>query len=252
MVVVAAEATLPRYEESEGAAIERPRLKLVPAIQPGYFNYRFNPDALYDCPDGHFACLNPECNEPIPDIHAADDVTTCPECETKFSLTDEMREYYEFVDGDRKAISGLTRTEQGKIAEKLVRGRVLGEYGRVSRRRMDYHSPIDAFTDLNWAVEIKSINARAKNMAFAPNPEQIASKNTFAIERGYRGILGVLVVMNFRHRKADFYVRAFERGEFKYFSVNIAKEEPLRKGVKFDFKNPYTQTRTDEPLDCPF
>lgn len=108
---------------------------------------------------------------------------------------------------------GLKPSEQGDIGEALVKD--MGElpgYGKilwVHPGTSVSPSPLDMAT-ADWGIEVKTLGYDAVHHRFIPGrPKEKADKNAMAIARGLKGVLGVLVLLNYRSGLADIYVREF-------------------------------------------
>ena len=144
----------------------------------------------------------------------------CPRCTLTYDLNTVVGQYprketSQFAPGGT-TISGLSLAAQAQIGEDLIEkmGHVPG-YGQIvwwHQGGATAKSPLDgAVEDLNggtWGIEVKAVNADAKNLRFIPGgPKYKQMKNNHAEREGWRGILGVLVMLNYRTSKADIYIR---------------------------------------------
>lgn len=149
---------------------------------------------------------------------------TCPRCLHSHDflhempwhgvLEDEMTnaQRNEFAAGGGTRI-GLNMDVQGQIGEDLVYN--LGEipgYGPITW----WHdggstaaSPLDGAT-ADWGLEIKTLGYDATHHRFVPGrAREKAHKNEMAIQMGKKGILGVLVLLDYRRSVADIYVQEY-------------------------------------------
>ncbi|WP_028058362.1 hypothetical protein [Candidatus Solirubrobacter pratensis] len=161
---------------------------------------------------GFEKCYNPVCDYHIhPDrlaTHDEYDAFTCPSCRKTYNLLDPAPfAQGRFTPGGR-TIVGLSPTEQGRLAENIVKG--LGEipgYGPITWWSDIYNSPLDGGT-AEWGIEVKAVAVDAKNHRFiAGRPSEKASKNETAAKMGYKGVLGILVMLDYRRSVADIYVK---------------------------------------------
>jgi hypothetical protein len=61
-----------------------------------------------------------------------------------------------------------------------------------------------------WGIEVKTLGYDATHHRFVPGrPKEKSDKNAMAAARGLKGILGILVLLNYRTSKADIYAREF-------------------------------------------
>lgn len=156
-------------------------------------------------------------------------------------------------------ISGQTLAEVGDIGEKIIEG--MGEipgYGHITWWHSGgaaSNSPLDGATD-DWGIEVKTINVVAKNHRFIAGgtrkwkPEgipynEIEAKEQAAQELGKRGILGVLVVLNYYTSTADVYVKPMELGKYGHFFTHTA-EKLVAQGVPF--RNALLDPESPEPV----
>lgn len=154
---------------------------------------------------------------------------TCPRCRGSHDLLHELpwhganrEEAEDALQQDREesgwAAGGGTRIgigmkEQAQIGEDLVAGlKELPGYGPITWIHSGgaiSPSPLDMATK-DWGIEIKTLGYDAVHHRFIPGrPKEKAAKNTLALSRGAKGVLGVLVLLNYRTSKADIYVREF-------------------------------------------
>jgi hypothetical protein len=115
-----------------------------------------------------------------------------------------------FVPGGATRI-GLSLQEQAQIGEDTVEhlGSLPG-YGSI----VWWHpggatvpSPLDGATK-EWGIEVKTIGYDATNHRFIPGrTSEKDAKNSQAEEMGLKGVLGILVLLNYRTSEADIYVK---------------------------------------------
>lgn len=120
----------------------------------------------------------------------------------------ERGEGYEPGGGTR---IGLNMEEQAQIGEDVVHG--LGSlpgYGPIvwwHEGHAGTNSPLDGATK-EWGIEVKTIGYDATHHRFVPGRgTEKEAKNLQAEEMGLKGILGVLVLLNYRTSEADIYVK---------------------------------------------
>lgn len=135
---------------------------------------------------------------------------------------------------------GLSLKEQAQIGEDLVEK--LGElpgYGPITWVHPGgavAHSPLDMATN-EWGIEVKTLGYDTIHHRFIPGrAAEKADKDAMAAARGLKGVLGILVLLNYRKSVADIYAREFptERGVGTFRSLNsqhLIAEVP--------FKNPF-------------
>lgn len=183
-------------------------------------------------PPGTFLCLDPTCDVLLPDELLDGDWYACPRGHT-VELRDREQQLSLSVGGWTHV--GLTCTEQGYIAEQVVRDLGhLGNYGRISWWSDRYNEPLDGATDEGWGIEVKSVSTRARNFAYFPGTRAAKRrKDAFARERGWRGILAVLVVLDFAASTAAVHVRPMRR--MRYFED---MGDPI---ARVPFPNPFEE-----------
>ncbi len=235
---------------------------------------------------GFQPCLNQACNyyfHPnsvhIDSNHNVD----CPQCKQEYNLWDaapfskhdrgDIREQnpalFHAVDTPNGrvqyavgggTIAGLSMAEQGALAEQIVQD--MGElpgYGPITGARSTYHSPAD-LTCGEWAVEVKSANFDGKHLRFWPGSKaEKASRNVRAEQAGHPGILGVLVVLNFRDSEADVYVREMPfagvkvNGKMTHGLFAYRTHTGMRLAERIPFSNPLLNPHVPhQDPDIPF
>lgn len=143
---------------------------------------------------------------------------TCPRCKQSHDLMHDLpwhgAQEGEFNRDDFSAGGGtkigLSLKEQGQIGEDLVSSLPdLPGYGPITWRSNTYNSPLDMATQ-DWGIEVKTLGYDAIHHRFIPGrPKEKAEKNEMAAAKGYKGVLGVLVILNYRNSKADIFVREY-------------------------------------------
>lgn len=147
---------------------------------------------------------------------------TCPGCYESHNLMEDLPWHgtEEAAQGYRPGATriGLGRDEQAQIGENLVQalGQLPG-YGPITW----WHSgdaygasPLDGATQ-DWGIEVKTLGYDATHHRFVPGggPNRRADekerKNQQAVQMGKKGVLGLLVLLNYRNGKADIFAREF-------------------------------------------
>ncbi len=174
-------------------------------------------------------CYKPSCNfflspEAQTEVQNHPDAGyyTCPKCKTSWDTMSHLPwhgapemenmspgEFEEFSAGGGTRI-GLSMAEQAQIGENLIEEHGLPGYGEI----MWWHpggatspSPLDGTTK-DWGVEVKTLSFDAEHHRFIPGSTvDKASKNAAAAELHLKGVLGVLVLLNFRTSMASVYVK---------------------------------------------
>lgn len=145
---------------------------------------------------------------------------TCPKCKYSHDLKQEtpyMRpeehEEARYIEGPGGGgtIVGLSMIEQGDIGEGIIEkmGEIPG-YGPITwwhSGGSGGKSALDG-TTADWGIEVKTIAYDAKHHRFVPGRTyEKEEKNSAVQELGLKGILGVLVLLDYRRSVADVYVR---------------------------------------------
>ena len=222
--------------------------------------------------------LSPEAQEAIKD--KAGGYYTCPVCQHSYDLLHELpwhgvspdeaeanqredQQAHNWVAGGGTRI-GLTMGEQAQIGEDLVAS--LGEipgYGPITwwhNGGATAASPLDGATK-DWGIEVKTIGYDATHHRFVPGrAQEKMHKDKHAVDMGKKGVLGVLVLLDYRRSVADIYVREYPTeqgvGAFRSKSgTHLVKEVPFRNPF-LDPHNPAPQVESglggDYEEDLPF
>lgn len=156
---------------------------------------------------------------------------------------------------------GLRMDEQAQIGEDLVEqmGEIPG-YGPITwwhQGGASVNAPLDGAT-AEWGIEVKTLGYDATHHRFVPGrPKEKLDKNEEAARQGKKGVLGVLVLLDYRRSVADIYVKEYPlaEGGVKAFRSSQRGVEHLVREVPFrnpllDPHNPSPQVDTGE--DMPF
>lgn len=163
-------------------------------------------DQRHDLTDtGHVPCVNPSCGwMHSPGQHEQE----CPQCHS--TPADEATFYDpagSLAPGGWTR-SGLTMTSQGQLGEQIVQDlHEIPGYGPITWWATAYNSPLDGGT-ADWGIEVKTANVDAVQQ-FVVGKDEKVTKNAAAEDMGYKGILGILVVLDYRRSVADIYAREF-------------------------------------------
>jgi len=108
--------------------------------------------------------------------------------------------------------AGLSMREQGALGENLLQklGEIPG-YGKITMwhdQSGSDNSPLDGAVG-EWGIEVRTYNADNQALQFNIHPDEKIRKNQAAAEAGYKGILAIIVALDFRRSLADIYVRPF-------------------------------------------
>jgi hypothetical protein len=142
------------------------------------------------------------------------------EAEENWRRDQETQPYFFRAGG--ATYSGLTPGDHGQTGEDIVykMGQIPG-YGKITwwhHGGASSNSPLDGAT-ADWGIEVKTIDYSAKHHRFMTATErprddgtvyyERAEKMKDAIDSGKKGVLGVLVLLDYRRSVADVYVREF-------------------------------------------
>jgi hypothetical protein len=180
---------------------------------------------------GYVKCHNQLCDwwitpEAAQAVSEAGQTYKCPRCSMSYDLNTIVGQFPReetspFAPGGT-TIAGISLQEQAQIGEDLVEhlGTIPG-YGPITwwhQGGATSPSPLDGACQAidgqgTWGIEVKTLNYDAKNLRFVPGgPKYKAMKNAHAEREGWLGVLGILVLLNYRTGKADMYARAFPLG----------------------------------------
>lgn len=159
--------------------------------------------------------LSPEAQQEVQDHHDAG-YYTCPKCQTSWDTMAHLpwhgapEDYLEPFSAGGGTRIGLSMTEQAQIGEDLIAEHALPGYGPIvwwHPGGANAPSPLDGTTK-EWGVEVKTLGFDAEHHRFIPGrPSEREAKNNSAAELGLKGILGVLVLLNYRTSMASVYVK---------------------------------------------
>jgi len=151
---------------------------------------------------------------------------------------------------------GLNMEEQGELGEKLIRDLgALPGYGPLTwwhEGGSGSPSPLDGMTK-DWGIEVKTIGYDARNHRFIVDKGERVSKNGAANQAGLKGILGVLVLLNYRTSEANVYVKempleGWRSGTNTYQGVaNFRSNTGYHLLEKVPFQNPFMDPHSDAP-----
>lgn len=181
---------------------------------------------------------------------------TCPICRQSHDLLHELPWHGveeevnpSFYAGGGTRI-GLGMDVQAQIGEDLVRNlKEIPGYGPVvwfHEGAANVPSPLDAATK-DWGVEIKTLGYDAAHHRFVPGrPQEKADKNQMAESMNKQGVLGVLVLLDYRRSVADIYVQEFPLATgVKAFRSNAPGSSHLVR--EMPFRNPLMDPHDPSP-----
>jgi hypothetical protein len=190
---------------------------------------------------------------------------TCPVCQQSYDLLhhlpwhgvpeDEFDQSGFHAGGGTRI--GLGMDVQSQVGEDLVEqlGEIPG-YGPITwwhQGGATAPSPLDGATE-DWGIEVKTLGYDAMHHRFVPGrPKEKTDKNEMAVQMGKKGILGVLVLLDYRRSVADIYVREYptERGVGAFRSIqgqHLVKEIPFRNPLM----DPHDPSPVGQKQEMPF
>jgi len=203
---------------------------------------------------------------------------TCPSCQQSNDLLHELpwhgvtdeEEIYRNEQRDQSRNNwhagggtriGLTMDEQAQIGEDLVEN--LGEipgYGPITwwhQGGSTAPSPLDGAT-AEWGIEVKTLGYDATHHRFVPGrPKEKIDKNDQASQLGKKGILGVLVLLDYRRSVADIFVKEYPLAEGGVKAFRSSQKGVERLVAEVPFRNPLMDPHSPSPSvntgqDMPF
>lgn len=146
---------------------------------------------------------------------------------------------------------GIPMQAQAQIGEDLVENMgSLPGYGAITwwhQGGATTNSPLDGATQ-DWGIEVKTLGYDATHHRFVPGRvKEKTDKNEQAEQMGKKGILAVLVLLDYRRSVADIYVKEqpFDQGGVKAFRSGQKGSEHLIKEVPF--RNPLLDPHDPSP-----
>lgn len=226
---------------------------------------------------GFFKCRVPVCDyylSPAEQAHAEDEdyFFSCPNCKRTYSLMDATPfggtgggpgPTPGIANREGETVVGLTMKQQGDLAEELVQGlKTIEGYGPITWWSPTYNDPIDGGCG-EWAIEVKAICIDAKNHRFVPGPQpRKDAMIARAKELGFKGVLGLLVILDYRRSVADIYSMEMpldpwynQQKRLKQGPVAFRKKDATHLIAEVPFTNPFLNPQSQEPQsydDIPF
>lgn len=204
---------------------------------------RTNPYSVHDSPPGFMRCKTPSCSELISREQLLEGIAMCSLGHV-IDVTEEERRHLEEPGG--YSLVGLSNKAQGDIAELIVqRLKSLGDFGDISEWMGERH-PLDGVTSKGWGIEVKSVNGpMARNHAFTRSTKRAtAKKHAEMRKRKLKGLVGVLVILDFGTSEAIIYLRGMKK--MTYFER--PRTEPFAI-VDFTDINPFVQEARQHEMD---
>lgn len=175
---------------------------------------------------------------------------------TEGQISDQARREWAAGGGTR---IGIPMRDQGQIGEQVIRSLGQGNtaftqrYGPITQWSEVYNSPLDGQTR-EWGIEVKAIGADAMHHRFvAGSPSTKSNKDQAAAQAGLKGVLGALVILDFRRSLAEVYVKEhlLSRGIGNFRSTEGEGQHFL---ASVPFKNPMLDPHDPTPIahDMPF
>lgn len=219
---------------------------------------------------GYQKCYKPGCNFFIsPDSqqeiqsHPDAGYYTCPKCRTTWDTMSHLpwhgapEDYLEpFYSGGGTRI-GLSMADQSQIGEDLVQEHGLPGYGPIiwwHPGGATSQSPLDGTTQ-EWGIEVKTIGFDAAHHRFIPGrPKEREAKNNAAAELNLKGVLGVLVLLNYRTSMASIYVKEMPLAPWSNAQgkpqqgIAAFRSNTAQKLIEeIPFKNPFMNPHNNDP-----
>lgn len=208
---------------------------------------RYNPLSDSRVPEGFVVC-RPPCTL-LAEIDFESKTAKCPE---GHEIDLEAEEQKQFDPGGNTRV-GLTLKDQGDIGEDIIQNlKSLGFWGKIIEWCQHYNAPLDGITSAGWGIEVKTKSTRATKMSFEPgNKKSRARKIAEAERRNLRGILEVLVILDFDISKARIFIKERPRGEdLKFWSIPLGNPYAV---VDFTDLNPFAPKKKEgEKTEIPF
>lgn len=234
--------------------------------------------ALVD--QGFLKCRNPVCSyflspEELSDAEHDDHFFSCPSCKLTYPLMDSSpfqlrdggvtgttpveQDPNGFIPGVKnrnwETKIGLSMKEQGDLAEKLVQE--VGEfppYGPITWWSPVYNCPIDGGIG-EWGVEVKALCIDVKNDKFiiTGNERKQAMIDT-AKALGFKAILGIGVILDYRRSVADIYTKEMpfeerrgDNGQMIWGPISFRPRTAVHFAKEVPFDNPFLNPHHEEP-----
>lgn len=209
---------------------------------------------------GYETCANPSCSY----MHAPGyaDTQTCPSCGTtpeaaEGYYNEAQQQLFNPGGGTRSGLSLNGPGSQGELGEQIVQElKTLPGYGPITWWSDQYRSPLDGATG-EWGIEVKTANVDNASYKMDPKPWEIEAKNEAGKLAGYKGILGVIVVLDFRRSLADIYVRPFPFPEDGgntglFWRASGPQGQQFKMIEEVPFTNPFMDPDHPAPTEIPF
>jgi hypothetical protein len=210
--------------------------------------------------------LSPETQSHVTDTMGG--YFTCPNCQQSHDLLHDMawhgvpQEEYNpearngFSAGGSTRI-GLPMSQQSQIGEDLVANLPeIPGYGPITwwhEGGSTTNSPLDGATE-DWGVEVKTLGYDALHHRYVPGrPKEKGDKNAMALRMGKKGILGVLVILDYRRSVADIYAQehpviADENGVISQGTRAFRSSAGMHLIKEVPFKNPLMDPHHPAPV----
>jgi hypothetical protein len=208
---------------------------------------------------GYMKCPNPKCGfminpQTLASIKKSSGYFTCPKCRQSYDLMNELP-WHGVTDGPEEFSSGggtrigIPMADQAQIGESLVAGlKDLPGYGPITWVHPGgsiSQSPLDMATK-DWGIEVKTLGYDSLHHRFIPGRvQEKEDKNNMAAEMGLKGILAILVLLDYRRDVADIYgsEMPLETGGVKTFRKHTGQKLI----TEVPFKNPYKDPNNPSP-----
>jgi hypothetical protein len=227
---------------------------------------------------GFTKCRNPMCDywlSPEEEQGLSGRYTfTCPRCKITYPLLeaapfrigaqggvegneteDDYDEPLGIANRNYETSVGLSRKELGQLGEKVVGDlKTIPGYGPITWWSPVYHNPIDGGTE-DFAIEVKTVVIDVQNHRFVPGePERKEAMIAKAESMGYKAILGILVILDFRRSVADIYAMEMPLGPWVTQGnrpvqgpVAYRKHNGQKLVAEVPFQNPFLNPSNPQP-----
>jgi hypothetical protein len=219
---------------------------------------------------GGMKCPNPKCSfvikpQVVAQIKASSGYFTCPSCYQSYDLMDELPwhgpqdanlfgENFQAGGGTR---IGIPMQDQAQIGENLVaKLHDLPGYGPIVWMHPGgsiSQSPLDGATK-DWGLEIKTLSYDSLHHRFIPGRQnERQDKNNQAASMGLKGVLGILVILDYRRDVADIYgkempLEPWKSGNNWNSGVSTFRKNTAQKLLtEVPFENPYKDPSNPTP-----
>lgn len=185
---------------------------------------------------------------------------TCPRCKKSYDMMAAGEMPQSFEAGGKTHVN-ISLSDQGQVAENIIaKMKEIPGYGPIvwwHPGGSGSQSPLDGAT-ADWGIEVKSLSYDARNHRFAPGGERgdynKEDKNNAAQFLGLKGVLGVLVMLDYRRDLADIYVKEMplepwetSKGKWVRGVAQFRKDTAQKLVAEVPFNNPFKDPNHPAP-----